>query len=287
MGAISNPGIRLLQGGFVLLRDLVHERTGLYFDDTKADTFLDKLSPLIGEKTMGPFLDYFHFLKYDSNSAGEWRKICDELTVQESYFWREMEQIHALVDEIVPQYFKAHPGEPLNIWSAACAAGCEPITIAMALNEAGWFEREKINIFASDASPRAIEAAQTGIYRENAFRRLPGALREKYFFPPSAAAGAKRLSHASREIQSRVQWRITNLMSAADLELAPMTSPVIFCRNMFIYFSQHAARKTVRAFAETMPRPAYLFIGMAESLMDVRSDFELREIGGAFVHIRN
>jgi chemotaxis protein methyltransferase CheR len=58
-----------------------------------------------------------------------------------------------------PNTFKAHPGSALNYWSAACATGSEPITIAMALNEAGWFEREKINIFASDASPRAIEAA--------------------------------------------------------------------------------------------------------------------------------
>jgi len=75
-------------------------------------------------------------------------------------------------------------------------------------------------------------------------------------------------------------------MSDVDLALAPMTSPVIFCRNVFIYFSQHATRKTVGAFAETMSSPAYLFVGMAESLMDVSSDFELREIGGGFVHIR-
>jgi chemotaxis methyl-accepting protein methylase len=107
------------------------------------------------------------------------------------------------------------------------------------------------------------------------------------FSRSSAAEGAERLSQASGEIQSRVQWRITNLMSDVDLALAPMTSPVIFCRNVFIYFSQHATRRTVRAFADTMPSLAYLFVGMAESLMDVSSDFELREIGGGFVHIRN
>jgi chemotaxis protein methyltransferase CheR len=76
-------------------------------------------------------------------------------------------------------------------------------------------------------------------------------------------------------------------MSEADLALAPMTSPVIFCRNVFIYFSQYASRKTVRTFAGTMPRPGYLFVGMAESLIKVSSDFELCAMGDAFVHVRS
>jgi len=286
MNTILNQTIRLPQGGFELLRDLVHERTGLYFDDARNGVFLDKLSPLLGENPSESFLEYFHFLKYDSQSAVEWRKVFDALTVRESFFWREMEQIHALVDEIVPAYFKAHPNDTLNIWSAACAAGCEPLTIAMALDEEGWFDRAKINIYASDASPRAIEAAHNGVYRDHSFRRLPPALKEKYF-RYAGGTGEERLSHVSCSLHSRICWQITNLVSEADLALAPMTSPVIFCRNVFIYFSQYAARKTVRAFAGTMPSPGYLFVGTAESLMNVSSAFELREIRGAFVHVRS
>ena len=277
--------IGLAHGGGALLRDLVHERTGLYFDDSRMDMFLDKLLPLIGAAVQDSFMRYFHFLKYDSGSAPEWLKIFDALTIQESYFWREMEQIRALVDEIVPQYFMAHPADTLNIWSAACAAGCEPLTIAMALEEAGWFGRANINIYASDASPRAIKMAQIGTYREPSFRRLPLALRKKYFSSPGGS-GADALSQVSGELHARVQWRIANLMSDTDIAAAPMRSPVVFCRNVFIYFSQHAVRKTVRAFADTMPSPGYLFVGMAESLMNVSSDFKLREMGEAFVHVQ-
>src|ERR1043166_2851225 len=74
-----------------------------------------------------------------------------------------------------------------------------------------------------------------------------------------------------------------NLTSEADIALAAMASPVIFCRNVLIYFSESAARKTVRIFAERMPRPGYLFVGAAESLSKLTSDFKLREIGAAFV----
>jgi chemotaxis protein methyltransferase CheR len=76
-------------------------------------------------------------------------------------------------------------------------------------------------------------------------------------------------------------------MSEPDIMLASAASHVIFCRNVFIYFSDCAAQKTVRAFSQTMPKPGYLFVGMAESLMNIRSDFELREVGDAFVHIKS
>jgi chemotaxis protein methyltransferase CheR len=234
-------------------------------------------------------MDYYDILNGDSGTAKEWPRVFDALTVQESYFWREMEQIRVLVDVIVPQYFKAHPGRTLNIWSAACATGCEPLTIAMALEETGWFDRERINIHASDASPRAIDGARRGVYREHCFRRLPPALREKYFVRLRAASifgGDLCLSQVSSNLHSRVRWQTTNLMSETEIGVAAMGSPVIFCRNVFIYFSEFAVRKTVRAFSEKMPKPGYLFVGMAESMMKGTSGFELREIGDAFVHVR-
>jgi chemotaxis protein methyltransferase CheR len=253
----------------------------LYFNDAKVDLLLDKLSPLIVDRAMDSILDYYYLLKYDAESTDEWPKIFDALTVQESFFWREMAQIHALVNQIVPLYFKAHPHGTLNIWSAACAAGEEPLTIAMALNEAGWFDRGRIVIHASDASGRAVENAQSGIYRDRSFRNLPPELREKYFVHDAES------SRVASDLHLRVRWQITNLMSEADMSLAPIGSPVIFCRNVFIYFSETAVRKTVAVFAERMMRPGYLFVGAADSLIKITSDFRPQEMGDAFVYVRN
>src|SRR6185295_18926475 len=101
-----NLGLRLPHRAFALLRDLVHERTGLYFDDAKSDMLLEKLSPQAVERGFHSLLDYYYLLKYDPAAADEWQNVFDALTVQESYFWREMDQIRALVDRIVPEYFK-------------------------------------------------------------------------------------------------------------------------------------------------------------------------------------
>jgi chemotaxis protein methyltransferase CheR len=271
----------LFHGSLALLRDLVHERTGLYFDETKLDLFLSKLSPLMSEGAFDSLLDYYYVLKYDPQSADQWRKVFDALTVQESYFWREMDQIRILVDELVPQFFHSHPHDTLSIWSAACAAGEEPLSIAMALSEADCFDKGRIELHASDACPRAIETAQIGIYRERSFRSLPPELKEKYFV---SEGGSSRIS---AKLHSRIRWQITNLISEADLAVSPTASQVIFCRNVFIYFSDSAARKTVRAFSERMPRPGYLFVGAAESLMQITTDFEPRQIGNAFVYTRS
>ena len=81
----------------------------------------------------------------------EWARLIDVLSVPETYFWREMDQMRALVGEIVPQWVARLRGQPLRIWSVPCATGEEALTLAMMLQEAGWFEKIPIEIYASDA----------------------------------------------------------------------------------------------------------------------------------------
>src|SRR5215212_8390841 len=156
-----------------LLRDLIHERTGIFFDNGRTELLNDKLSPLVIERGFASFLDYYYLLKYDESAEDEWRNVMNALSVPETYFWREMDQIRALVEIIIPKWFAGGRTEPFKIWSAACASGEEPLTIAMALNEAGWLGRVPIEIYASDASSKAIAKARAGIYAGRSFRNLP------------------------------------------------------------------------------------------------------------------
>ncbi|HEY9651701.1 MAG TPA: CheR family methyltransferase, partial [Coleofasciculaceae cyanobacterium] len=72
-----------------------------------------------------------------------------------------------------------------------------------------------------------------------------------------------------------------------EVEVQPLaTAPIIFCRNVFIYFSQKTIRQTVRLFFEAMPTPGYLCLAASESLLKITTDFELQEIGGAFVYVK-
>ncbi|HWH71435.1 MAG TPA: protein-glutamate O-methyltransferase CheR [Candidatus Sulfotelmatobacter sp.] len=268
--------LALPEGTAQLLADLVQDYLGLYYDTEHLDAMLDRLTPLAQAHGCQSFLDYYYLLKYEGETREEWLRVMNALSVQETYFWREMDQIHSLVQVLVPQWF-ARTRQPLRIWSAACATGEEPFTIAMALAEAGWLGRVPIEIVGSDASVAALEKARRGIFRERSFRNLPGELRAKYFQPvPQGWCIAP-------ELLVRVRFQRANL--AASVEIAPLAkAPIIFCRNVFIYFSEQSIRRTVGCFAQAMPPEGHLFVGACESLLRVTQEFELGEVGNAFVY---
>ncbi len=278
MGFFSQ-NLSFSDSAFTLLHDLIHDRTGVNYDNDQRDLLAEKLSPRVIACGFDSFLDYYYFLKYDAAGEEEWKHIMDAISVQETFFWREIDQIKTLVDVLVPQYLATHPLKPLRIWSAACATGEEPLSIAIALNEAGWFQRTAIEIYASDASPSAIAKAKEGLYRERSFRNLPLSLQKRYF---RAEQGGWRVQP---ELHSRIKWVRANLM--VDAQIKPLAvAPIIFCRNVFIYFSEKTIRKTVRLFFETMPSPGYLCVAASESLLKLTTDFELQEIGGAFIYVK-
>ena len=279
MGLRSHD-LALPEGASTLIRTLIHERTGMFFDNGKSDLLIDKLAPLVIERGFSSYLDYYYLLKYDETSKLEWQNVVNALSVQETYFWREFDQVRALVQTLLPQW-QARNGSSatLRIWSAACATGEEPLTLAMALNEAGWFERASIEILASDASSKALERAVKGVYRERAFRNLQPHLRERYFEPAGSDWRVRS------DIHARIKWGIANLIE--EDQIAPLAAAdFIFCRNVFIYFSESAISRAVRSFARYMRPPGYLFVGAAESLLRLTTDFTLTEIDDAFVYVK-
>src|ERR1044071_8521911 len=88
-----------------LLRDLIHERTGIFFESNRFDVLLEKIEPLAAARDCYSLLDYYYLLKYEENGVEDWARVMDALSVQETYFWREMSQIRVLVDSFVPEWF--------------------------------------------------------------------------------------------------------------------------------------------------------------------------------------
>ena len=274
-GDVAPKALRVPQGVSGLLRDLIHDRTGIFFEDTQLDILLAKLEPLAQRKGCASFLEYYYSLK--DNDHGEWDNAWDALSVQETYFWREMSQISVLVEKIIPEWFQKNT-LPFRIWSAACATGEEPYSIAIALAEMG-LQAKPIEIFGSDASPEALQKASKGVYRERSFRSLPPALRQKYFTP---VAGGSKLSE---EIMKRVTFSRINLLEPGEISLRARAN-AIFCRNVFIYFSRHSIRQALAIMAVKMPPGSYLFVGASESLLRLTTDFELQQIAGALAYVR-
>ena len=280
MTAFGSDALGVPVTGLPVLRDLIHERTGVFFDADRTELLAERLAPLVVARGFRSFLDLYYLLKYDDAAAADmWRQVMDALSVPETYFWREMDQIRAIVCRVVPELVR-RGARVIRIWSAPCATGEEPLTIAMALNEAGWFDRVAIEIHGSDGSPAAIAKARAGRYRPRAMRALPEPLAEKYFTADGGTFVPR--DELARRVMS---WSVVNLMDPE--EVAPYArSPIVFCRNAFIYFSPQAVKRVVEQFAALMPAPAYLCVGASESLLSVTSAFALEEIDRAFVYVK-
>ena len=280
MSGFGPDALGIPAAGLPVLRELIHERTGVFFDADRTELLADRMAPLVVARGFRSFLDLYYLLKYDAAAApAAWRQVMDALSVPETYFWREVDQVRAIVCRVVPELVKRGT-RSLRIWSAPCATGEEPLTIAMALNEAGWFERLPIEIHGSDASEAAIAKARAGRYRPRSMRALPPGLQEKYFIADGGTFVAR--DELARRVTS---WSVVNLMEPE--EVAPYArSPIVFCRNAFIYFSPQTVKRVVDQFAALMPSPGYLCVGAAESLLSITSAFSLEEIERAFVYVK-
>ena len=280
MTAFGPEALGIPVTGLPLLRDLIHERTGVHYDPDRTEMLAERMAPLVVGRGFRSFLDLYYLLKYDEAAAPEaWREVMDALSVPETYFWREVDQIRAIVCHVVPELARRGPF-PIRIWSAPCATGEEPLTIAMALEEAGWFDRVPIEIHGSDGSPAAIAKARAGRYRPRSMRALPPALADTYF----VAEGGTFVPR--EELTRRVtSWSVVNLMVPDDV--APHArSPIVFCRNAFIYFSPQSVKRVVEHLGVLMPSPGYLCVGASESLLNVTTTFRLEEIDRAFVYVK-
>lgn len=268
------------ESAFTLLRDLIAQRAGVFYADDKRDQLADKLSDLLAARGMTSYLDYYYLLRYDAEAARHWSELMDRLAVPETFFWRQQEQILALANVVAPRHFERHgTAAPLRIWSAACCSGEEPISIAIALAEAGLLHRRPIEIVASDASGAAVERARRGLYGERSFRNLPPELRDRYFRSEGAAW------RVDPRLHGRIRWTTANLVEPDDVR--PLAAAdVIFCRNVFIYFSDERIGHVARLFAEGLAEDGHLFLGASESLTRLDTDFELGEVGGAFVYVK-
>lgn len=275
-------GLRIPDRTVELLRELIATYSGIHYDDGRIDLLRDRLVPLAIERGFDSLLDYYYLLKYDAAAPLEWPRVMDALSVQETYFWRESDQLNALAKTIVPQLIE-QGRRHLRIWSVPCATGEEPLSIAMALEESGAFTQASIQIHASDASEAALAKAAQRRYGKRSFRQLPDHMRDKYF----TRADGKEEWTVSNDLFARVtSWSRINLVSHVE-SAALSTCDVIFCRNLFIYFSPATVTEVVTRLGLSMPSPGFLCVGAAESLLRLSTVFELKDLGGAYVYVKS
>lgn len=243
---------------FRQLRDLIRERFGIYYDDTKQFLLQSRLQTRLIKRSVPDFNAYFRFLTTSPERQNEWDELASVLSNNETYFFRERAQLEVLSNEVVADAVKS--GGKLRVWSSACSTGEEPFSLGMTLLETHKLPASQIHIKASDISPRVLERCKVGFYRDLSFRATPPELIQKYFRP------FENGFLIADEVKRLVDFFRINLL---DEHAVATQGPVdaIFCRNVLIYFDKPTQKRVVEAFAKALRPRGYLFLGHAESIM--------------------
>jgi chemotaxis protein methyltransferase CheR len=268
----TNHHLDLPDDVFRQLRDEIYRRTGMFFADTSKYLLQKRLSPRARELNFDSFQKYFYFLQYDPRAEAEFDQIYDLVTTNETYFFREPAQLQAFTEEIVPDILLRKAVRKVRIWSAGCSSGEEAYTIAMLLEEEGYFEKAAFEIFASDINQEVLTRARRGVYRDSAFRATAVDLQQKYF--TRQPDGSWRINDS---IRNRVSFGRLNLYDQARVSLLGYLD-LIFCRNVIIYFDERSKKSVIGNFYSRLVDGGYLLLGHSESLVSLSTQFKLRHL---------
>jgi chemotaxis protein methyltransferase CheR len=278
----SDLDVELSEEEFRLLRDLIHEKFGLFFDDNQRASLRARLQGRLASRGLRSFEDYFHELRFAPDRADELISMVSHLTNNETYFYREGPQLNVFADHVLRQVKerKTRSGErTLRLLSAGCSTGEEAYTLAMIVFDSGqFFWNWDVEVVGLDVDTTALEKAKRGVYQHNSFRSLAPAFKARHFV--AAGPGTFQVKEPIRRL---VSWRRGNLVEPASFEgLAPLDA--IFCRNVLIYFSDAMILRVVRIFRNVLAPGGYLCLGHAESLSRITDLFLPVRFQGAMVY---
>ncbi|HZL19785.1 MAG TPA: CheR family methyltransferase [Polyangia bacterium] len=261
-------------------RSSVRRRLGLNFDDGKL--------PFLGEvlrrrtattgRSAGPYLD-------DLEDGPPWRDelraLAGELTVGETFFFRNIEQFRALAEIALPERARVRSAERrLRILSAGCASGEETYTLAILAREQPALAGYQISIRGVDVNPAAIKRATAGSYSTWALRETSDEMRGRYFRPDG------RQFLLDPGLKASVVFEERNLAEPEAALWQPESFDVVFCRNMLMYLAPEVARAIVDRIARSLAPGGYLFLGSAETLRGLSQAFHLCHTHGTFYYRR-
>jgi len=251
---------------FEKISQLAYQHFGLDLSPDKQSLVAARLGKTLRELSLTSFQDYYNYVKADRTGAAL-AVMVDQLTTNHTSFFREPAHFQFLRKTVFPALLTR---SQIHIWSAACATGEEPYSIAMALlEESPRAAAAKVKIKATDISHRVLETARLGVYGKDRLSAIPLSMRNRYLLKlPGQPDNRRRFSDG---VRSMIEFEHLNLLAAMPPRYL---CSVIFCRNLMIYFDRSTQQRLVQRLSQHLEEGGYLFIGHSEGLASISHDLE-------------
>ncbi|MFH1124036.1 MAG: protein-glutamate O-methyltransferase CheR, partial [Pseudomonadota bacterium] len=258
---LQNP--QMSDASYGLFRTLILERTGMHFPSRRRDAMVRSVLAAAGRSGFENIEEYYRCLSVSKTDGKAWDELIQLLIINETYFFRDTPQIEALRQHVLPEIIARHRDDRrLRIWSAGCASGEEPYSLAILLYQllpdiAQW----NVFILGTDINKSDLLWAEKACYKERPFRMTDPLIRERFFTPRD---GGFELKPPIREM---VHFAHLNLAEDVYPSLTTNTNAMdlILCRNVAIYFEEVMMREMALRFHRCLTPDGWFMVGAAEA----------------------
>lgn len=266
-------------------RALIADRLGLDFPEARQADLERGLLQAFRTSSVSAPEAYLDLLANLPKGSSELMRLAGYLTVGETYFFRDQALFEALKQHILPSLIETRRAEGilrLRLWSAGCATGEEPYSLAILLDHllpdlSDW----ALTILATDINPDALEAARKGCYREWAFRETPRWIQDRYYHRRSAD-----MFELGQTIRRMVTVAPLNLVEESYPSMVTNTSAMnlILCRNVLMYFTHEAQRACVARLQRALVPGGWLVVSPAEASTELFHPLVAVDVAGAILY---
>lgn len=247
------------------IRMLIEERTGIHFDESRERFFSTRVREHMQEKGYERGIELLRSIR---KTNVEYQAFLERLLTQETSFFRYPEVYEAFEKRVLPELhvkkFWKNP-RTMRIWSAGCATGEEPYSIAITIAEAVAFsDAWNVEILATDIGRQALDHAERGIYSGRSLARVSERHLATHF---TAVKNGHEIRPRLKKMVNFVQMNLSSAVYVGRMDL-------IFCMNVLIYFSESRRRELVQHFYDALEPGGYLFLGHSESLSKMPVKFQ-------------
>lgn len=244
---------------FSRISEIARREAGLALSAAKTSMISARIARRLRDTGQPDFAAYVALLESRAGTD-ELRMLISALTTNVSHFFREDHHFHMLETEILPRLIgEAKTGRPVRIWSAGCATGQEPYSIAITiLRRIPDAAARDVRILATDIDETTLARAMRGRYTPSQVESVPLNDRRRYFVPAEAGD-----MEAGPELRALVTFRQLNLIGPWPIQ---KSFDVIFCRNVVIYFDGETQAALWPRFRQALSPDGVLFIGHSERL---------------------
>jgi len=244
---------------------LIYEKTGLHYELNKKYYVQKRLEKRAESLEMDNLNEYYMMLRF-ADDESELEMLVNELTVNETYFFRDFPQLRNFAEDVLPVFMREKGDrKKIKIWSAACSTGEEPYTLSIILLEMlDEPEEWEIQILASDINTEVLQKARAGLYEGRSVRDVPPEYLEKYF----TKRDDKYLINLN--VKKPVSFRRINLADRNEMS-SVSGCDFIFCRNCLIYFDDESRKSVLSNFYESLNPGGFIFLGHSESVGRISS----------------